>query len=585
MLLALSFALAASPETPGINAQRFRPSIDAEHTIWTDDSTVGQPGRFSGRLLLSYTRDPLVYLYDDGGVDAILANVAQLDLLAGYTVGPVRAGLVVPIILRSFGGTSEDVTEMGDVAFEVKGGILRRQPGRPGLAAYGRVGLPTGLADGLASDAFTAELGAVVDHDIGPVRLQGAAGALLLPEYGFENVLWGPQLSLRGGGGVAISPRFGLALEVDASTALGGGSPDATTPAEVMLGGWTRLGRGTVLRAAVGTGLNSALGAPALRAMVGVGFEPRARHDGDGDEVWDDEDRCPGEPEDADHWEDEDGCAEGTLVKLRFVDRATGEPVAGVMSGFAGRELAGDREHALARDSYPLQATAPGYVTVRMLIDVPPGRPAERIIQMEREALQARLQLKLVDEAGLPVAAAVTIPGQSFDRPTASVDRLVAAGTMEISAQAPGYGPVRMPINVQVGQENVFTLTLRPARAAVVADRIEIREAVYFETGRDLIKPESFSLLDEVATILKERPELLRLRIEGHTDSKGSADANLSLSRARAESVRQYLITRGVEAGRLEAEGFGESRPLSAAENEAAWSKNRRVEFVVVERR
>ncbi len=585
MLLGLALALATPPETPPINAQRFRPSVDAEHTIWTDDSTVGQAKRFSGRLLFSYTRDPLVYRYDDGTVESILANVTQLDLLAGYTVGRVRVGLLVPIVLRSFGGTSEDTTDMGDVAFEVKGNILRRENDRVGLAAYGRVGLPTGLAPGLAADGFVAELGAVADRDFGPLRMQGAAGVLLPPEYGFENVAWGPQVSVRAATGLTISPRFGVGLEVDAATALGGGDPDASSPAEVMASGWTRLGAGTVIRAGLGAGLNSGLGAPAMRAVLGVGFEPRVRRDTDGDAVWDDADACVGEPEDTDHWEDDDGCPEGTQLALRFVDRQTGAAVPGVVSGIAGREVAGDRQLLLPRDSYPLQATAPGYATVRMLIDVPPGRPSERIIQMERELAQGRLQLRVVDEKGAPVSATLAIPGQSFERPTATVDRLVAAGAMEIQASAPGYAPAKIPVNIAVGSPNEITLTLRAARVAVVADHIEIREAVFFESGRDLIKPESFALLQEVAGILQEHPELLRVRVEGHTDNKGSASTNLTLSQARAAAVREYLIARGVAGDRLVAEGFGESRPLATGENEAAWARNRRVEFIVVERR
>ena len=182
-------------------------------------------------------------------------------------------------------------------------------------------------------------------------------------------------------------------------------------------------------------------------------------------------------------------------------------------------------------------------------------------------------------------AATLAIPGQSFERPTATVDRLVAAGAMEIQASAPGYAPAKIPVNIAVGSPNEITLTRRAARVAVVADHIEIREAVFFESGRDLIKPESFALLQEVAGILQEHPELLRVRVEGHTDNKGSASTNLTLSQARAAAVREYLIARGVAGERLVAEGFGESRPLATGENEAAWARNRRVEFIVVERR
>jgi hypothetical protein len=384
MLIAVALALAESAAPPLVNVQRFRPSIDAERTTWVDDSTVGEEGRFTGRLLASYTRDPLVYVYADGRVEPVVANLVQLDTLAGYTVGRVRVGLAVPVILRSFGGTSEDVTEVGDVAVELKGAILRREAGRVGLAAYGRLGLPTGLADGLSSDGFTGELGAVLDGDLGAVRLQGGASAILVPVWGFQNVTWGPQLDLRVGAGWAVTGDFGLAVDLDASTPFGGGEVDAAFPAEVLLGGWGRVGRSGLLRVGVGSGLTSGIGAPDLRAVVGIGFEPRPRRDRDGDEVWDDEDRCPDDPEDADRWEDDDGCPEGTRLTLRFVDAETGAPVEGVTSGIAGTEAAGDRDLTLAAAGYPLVVQAPGYEDVRITVDVPPGRPVVREVRLRR---------------------------------------------------------------------------------------------------------------------------------------------------------------------------------------------------------
>jgi outer membrane protein OmpA-like peptidoglycan-associated protein len=107
---------------------------------------------------------------------------------------------------------------------------------------------------------------------------------------------------------------------------------------------------------------------------------------------------------------------------------------------------------------------------------------------------------------------------------------------------------------------------------------------VYFEINKFDIKPESFGLLDEVAQILKDHPELTRIRIEGHTDARGNDAANLALSKGRAKAVTDYLIAKGIDASRLESEGYGETRPLVKANNEAAWAKNRRVDFKVVAR-
>ena len=125
---------------------------------------------------------------------------------------------------------------------------------------------------------------------------------------------------------------------------------------------------------------------------------------------------------------------------------------------------------------------------------------------------------------------------------------------------------------------------LKPARAEVQGERIDIKDSVYFETARSTIKPESFSLLDDVAAILSAHPELQRIRIEGHTDSRGSAEYNKGLSQQRADAVREYLIGKGIASERLESIGYGEEKPLVSGENAAAWEKNRRVDFFVVER-
>ena len=74
------------------------------------------------------------------------------------------------------------------------------------------------------------------------------------------------------------------------------------------------------------------------------------------------------------------------------------------------------------------------------------------------------------------------------------------------------------------------------------------------------------------------------MRIEGHTDSRGSNSANMDLSDRRAASVRDYLVERGVESDRLDSIGYGESRPIDRGENPEAWAMNRRVEFFITER-
>ena len=112
-------------------------------------------------------------------------------------------------------------------------------------------------------------------------------------------------------------------------------------------------------------------------------------------------------------------------------------------------------------------------------------------------------------------------------------------------------------------------------------DRIELKQKVYFFLNKSEIEERSYELLNEVAQALKSRATL-RVRIEGHTDSRGPDAYNLKLSSERAESVKAYLVKAGIDAGRLEAKGFGEERPIDTNLTEDGRSENRRVEFNII---
>lgn len=115
-----------------------------------------------------------------------------------------------------------------------------------------------------------------------------------------------------------------------------------------------------------------------------------------------------------------------------------------------------------------------------------------------------------------------------------------------------------------------------------ITDRkLEIKDAVYFDTGKATLKPKSFPLLDQMATVINEHPEIAHVRVEGHTDNRSGREFNLRLSQARAESVRQYLITKGVAPGRLAAQGFGFDRPVADNATAEGRALNRRTEFMI----
>jgi outer membrane protein OmpA-like peptidoglycan-associated protein len=112
-------------------------------------------------------------------------------------------------------------------------------------------------------------------------------------------------------------------------------------------------------------------------------------------------------------------------------------------------------------------------------------------------------------------------------------------------------------------------------------DRIELRQQIRFAQNKSRILKPSFPMLLQVASALTDAPSV-RVRIEGHTDNVGTLDTNLKLSQSRAESVKAFLASNGVTRERLDAEGFGPTRPLASNATKAGRAANRRVDFRIV---
>jgi OOP family OmpA-OmpF porin len=119
----------------------------------------------------------------------------------------------------------------------------------------------------------------------------------------------------------------------------------------------------------------------------------------------------------------------------------------------------------------------------------------------------------------------------------------------------------------------------------VAAKRAEVTEAgtwiykgIYFDLNKSTLKPSSFPVLDEIVAGLKDQPTL-KVEIQGHTDSTGTADYNQKLSERRAQSVCNYLISKGIAEDRLISKGYGLDRPIASNKTTEGRARNRRVEF------
>ena len=104
---------------------------------------------------------------------------------------------------------------------------------------------------------------------------------------------------------------------------------------------------------------------------------------------------------------------------------------------------------------------------------------------------------------------------------------------------------------------------------------------VYFDFDRATIKPSETGKIEEVAKYLQANP-MHAVQTEGHCDERGTEQYNLSLGERRALSVREYLVTAGIQPDRIFTISYGESRPADPGHNEAAWAKNRRGVFVLL---
>ncbi len=144
---------------------------------------------------------------------------------------------------------------------------------------------------------------------------------------------------------------------------------------------------------------------------------------------------------------------------------------------------------------------------------------------------------------------------------------------LEISALSRSASPA-MINHITIGHKGL------PMYKQLVNEGRIVMYDILFDNDSYFIKPSSYPAIDRILKMLQDNPET-KIRIEGHTDSQGTNASNLTLSENRAKSVKHYLMNKGIDVSRLSTVGFGEEKPIASGNDEAAWSKNRRVEIVL----
>ncbi len=152
-------------------------------------------------------------------------------------------------------------------------------------------------------------------------------------------------------------------------------------------------------------------------------------------------------------------------------------------------------------------------------------------------------------------------------------------GWYVLTASASGY--INTVDSVQAISEDltpiIKDLILKPIEVGMT---VRLKN-IYFDFDKTTLRKESFAELNKVVDFLQRNPSV-EIKIEGHTDSRGSDEYNLNLSQGRSQSVVDYLISQGIDRNRLSAQGYGESKPIDTNETDEGRANNRRVEFTVV---
>jgi hypothetical protein len=366
--LALAFVAGAAPadDRPGLDLRTWRPSTDPNASLAMEPAVTPGPGVLTVGAYGHYDFHPISLRRPDDTNVRPLAHALGVDAIVNLGIGQRLAlGAFVPVVLYQTGDSlpstvasvpSAPTSAFGDMGLTVKGALIRNEQGGFGLAALGLVSLPTGDRSGFAGEtAPTASARLLAEYTLLVAVAQASIGYKLRVDHHTwptaeaggvrfgDEIPWSVGIGLRPGL-TGIDPgnrqRIDLAvhgwLPAGPVGPFGTGDPGSSALSPVMLALSDRIEighyRDTFLTVGGEVGLTQAVGAPVFRAIVGVGWTPRA-HDLDGDGIKDDIDGCPEIPEDKDGFEDADGCPEIDNDNDGIIDKEDACPnVAGVAS-------------------------------------------------------------------------------------------------------------------------------------------------------------------------------------------------------------------------------------------------------------
>jgi len=203
----------------------------------------------------------------------------------------------------------------------------------------------------------------------------------------------------------------------------------------------------------------------------------------------------------------------------------------------------------------------------------PPNRPPtfNGPIQANPPTLEPGQTTNLTSPATDPDGDTITY---TWSAPAGTFSTQNGMNTQWTAPQQEGNYPLTVTANDGRGGTAQNMITIPVMRRAPITF-----EDVYFDFDRSTLKPEAIAILDRAVMTLQMNP-MLTVTIEGHTDSVGTAEYNLSLGERRANAVRDYLINRGVAMNRMRTVSYGEERPVASNDTDAGRAMNRRAHIV-----